>query len=277
MIRIVLLFLLLLLLASFRPVRLESFIQPFSRIGPFPRIVFRTTDRLVGPKAWRDVQIDWHRQNPLYTFVWYNNNDCHRFMSKHFPGPVLQAYEKLRPGAFKADLWRLCVLYKFGGVYIDAYAQSHLPLDRMIKLAGSATFISARDAPESGSGIHNGFIITTPQHPIVQRAIADIVQNVRNEFYGHSPLDITGPLQLQRSVDAVGRKDVYLGQLIWCPEQDVYFGTVKVISKYYSLLHYIYRKLRRKTMYSVMWRNRQVYNSTLNDSQTSDPDPTTAV
>ena len=41
------------------------------------------------------------------------------FISKYFNKDVLEAYDTLLPGAYKADLWRYCILYKMGGIYMD--------------------------------------------------------------------------------------------------------------------------------------------------------------
>ena len=49
----------------------------------------------------------------------YNDDDCRAFIQKEYPPDVLFAYDRLIPTAFKADLWRYCVLYKYGGVYLD--------------------------------------------------------------------------------------------------------------------------------------------------------------
>ena len=41
------------------------------------------------------------------------------FIKNNYPVDVLEAFNKLIPGAYKADLWRYCVLYKLGGIYLD--------------------------------------------------------------------------------------------------------------------------------------------------------------
>ena len=50
----------------------------------------------------------------------FNDADCREFIAREYPPDVLMAYDRLIPTAFKADLWRYCVLYKYGGVYLDA-------------------------------------------------------------------------------------------------------------------------------------------------------------
>jgi len=50
----------------------------------------------------------------------------------HFPSPVLEAYQAMKPGAFKADLFRYCVLLITGGVYADVDIQLESVLDLSI-------------------------------------------------------------------------------------------------------------------------------------------------
>ena len=50
----------------------------------------------------------------------YNDNDIKSFLASWFNPEVLQAYELLKPYAFKADLARYCLLYVYGGYYFDA-------------------------------------------------------------------------------------------------------------------------------------------------------------
>jgi hypothetical protein len=59
------------------------------------------------------------RQNPRFKHYLYDDEDCRQFIKNNFDTEVLNAYDRLIPGAYKADLWRLCVLYKWGGIYLD--------------------------------------------------------------------------------------------------------------------------------------------------------------
>ena len=49
----------------------------------------------------------------------FHDQDCRSFIEREYPPDVLMAYDRLIPTAFKADLWRYCVLYKYGGAYLD--------------------------------------------------------------------------------------------------------------------------------------------------------------
>jgi mannosyltransferase OCH1-like enzyme len=61
--------------------------------------------------------------HPNFEHNLFDDNDCHEFIKKNFPIEVLLAYDALIPGAYKADLWRLCILYIHGGVYMDIKLQ----------------------------------------------------------------------------------------------------------------------------------------------------------
>jgi len=58
-------------------------------------------------------------QHPRFTHHLYDDNDCREFIKTHFKPDVLWAYDSLVPGAYKADLWRLCILFINGGIYVD--------------------------------------------------------------------------------------------------------------------------------------------------------------
>ena len=59
--------------------------------------------------------------NPLFTHYVFSDNDRRLFIEQHFDTTVLHAYDSLIPGAYKADLWRYCVLYINGGIYLDSH------------------------------------------------------------------------------------------------------------------------------------------------------------
>ena len=128
----------------------------------------------------------------------YNDADCRAFIRSAFPPDVVAAYDRLIPTAFKADLWRYCVLYKFGGVYLDIKYRwggggcvgdgDSVPTLREIVErwgggggggGGDALLCLERDAVDLWApghfGIHNAFIITKPKNPLFLECIFRIV------------------------------------------------------------------------------------------------------
>jgi mannosyltransferase OCH1-like enzyme len=58
-------------------------------------------------------------KNPDFIHHLFDDDDCRNFIKDNFPEDVLYAYDTLIPGAYKADLWCYCILYKKGGIYLD--------------------------------------------------------------------------------------------------------------------------------------------------------------
>ena len=57
--------------------------------------------------------------NPEFKHSLYDESQCRRFIEKHFDKEVLNAYDNIIPSAYKCDLWRYCIMYKKGGIYLD--------------------------------------------------------------------------------------------------------------------------------------------------------------
>ena len=58
--------------------------------------------------------------NPSYKIRMYTEKMRSRFIKKHFP-EFYKYYIRINSnyGAAKADIWRVLILYKYGGIYID--------------------------------------------------------------------------------------------------------------------------------------------------------------
>ena len=62
----------------------------------------------------------WKFKSNEFNYYFYNNKMCDDFIKQHFDEKIQRAYFKLPMGVMKADLWRYCILYKYGGIYADA-------------------------------------------------------------------------------------------------------------------------------------------------------------
>lgn len=125
----------------------------------------------------------------------YGNNDILDLLTKHYSKSVVHAYQDLIPFAFKADLARYCLLHTFGGLYSDL-SYFHI---RPLELKSSCEAVVFRDVPGHPSwAVSNAIIYSNPNNEFLAKAIARIVENHAKGFYGHSPLEPTGPYMLGR-------------------------------------------------------------------------------
>jgi hypothetical protein len=61
----------------------------------------------------------WEQSGNDWEYRFYDDDAIENFLSEYFPPEVREAYDALDPGAYKADLFRYCVLLIRGGVYAD--------------------------------------------------------------------------------------------------------------------------------------------------------------
>ncbi len=74
----------------------------------------------------------WQKLNPdLEVFV-FDDQKIESFFGAQFPPEYLQIFRRIPDGPIKADFWRVCVLYKEGGVYSDIDNVPLVPLKSFI-------------------------------------------------------------------------------------------------------------------------------------------------
>ena len=170
-----------------------------------PRIIYQTFESYEVPDGMFKSINSWLDMNTEYEHYFFSEDDRIDFIEKNFDSRVLNSYLRLIPGAFRADLWRCCVLYEKGGVYVDSDMICLKSLNELIKDVD--TFITCRDDPMSFKFLANGFIASIPKHPFLKKMIDNIVDNVENlrvRYY----LDISGPGLLGKSVNEIcGRNE----------------------------------------------------------------------
>ena len=126
--------------------------------------------------------------NPRFNYQLYDDNDCREFIKNNFDENILNAYDGLIPGAYKADLWRYCILFKKGGIYLDI---KYIPANgfKLINLLEKEHFCLDVD----NNGIYNAIIVAKPGNNILLKAINQIAINVKEKYYGETFLYPTGP------------------------------------------------------------------------------------
>ena len=143
--------------------------------------------------------------NPEFNHYLYDENDCREFIKNNFNEDVLNAYNSLIPCSYKSDLWRFCVLYINGGVYLDIKIKCVNGF-KLISLTEKEFF--TRDRIEYS--VITGLIITLPKNEILLKCINQIVENVKNKYYGNCALLPTGPRLLGQffSTDEINKLEL---------------------------------------------------------------------
>ena len=82
----------------------------------FPKVIYfcnKTLDKMV------EYSNNWKKLNPDYQIKLYDDGLCKRFLLKHFGKLHYEIFNFLKDGPIRADFWRICILYHYGGVYSD--------------------------------------------------------------------------------------------------------------------------------------------------------------
>ena len=131
--------------------------------------------------------------NPKMNFHLYDENECREFIKTYFEPDVVDAYDKLIPCSYKSDLWRYCVLFINGGIYMDIKF-SCVNNFKLISLTEKEHFVRDIELLQGPpGGTLTGLIVCKPGNIILFNCIRQIINNVKNQFYGITSLYPTGP------------------------------------------------------------------------------------
>jgi len=247
---------------------LPSYKKPLTYFMNIPLIIYRAyNNRYTHQKMFKECHQKWVELNPKYQVIWYTYTQRDLFM-KDFNKRVYNAYKLIKPGAFKADICRLCILYKYGGIYVDAHTTPVKDMDYIMKylLPQEHNFISVLDCKEAGGGVHNGFIVSSARHPFLKQCIDNIVNTIERRSYTDHVLAVTGPLCLERSIHKVlgnkmsfeqgynynGQLTFYLLKFEWGISQWIYDKGIRIMSKKYNALEYFYNKIIQKKKVTII-------------------------
>tara|TARA_Y100001972_G_C7648233_1_gene325856 strand:- start:1340 stop:2185 length:846 start_codon:yes stop_codon:yes gene_type:complete len=125
--------------------------------------------------------------NPQWEYHFYDDNMCIQFLNDHYGKEYVDKFNGFKKGAHKADLWRYCVLYMYGGVYIDIDLEMLVPLDAIID---NETFIVpyTNTIPTkivNANNIYNALIMVKPKHPVIY----DCIQRIMKTSFEHAEHD----------------------------------------------------------------------------------------
>lgn len=161
-----------------------------------PFVIFKTGSFTILPSEIKTV-IDKCSRKLKSTYFYFNDQMCHTFIKNNYDSKVLIAYESLIPTAYKADLWRFCVLYKYGGIYSDLSQEVlksyNINIDNCDML-----LVKDRNICYSNDNIQISFMATIPKNNFFKYVIDNLTKDILNRRKGICSLDVTGPVYIGR-------------------------------------------------------------------------------
>ncbi len=180
---------------------------------------------VVGPLLYTNYR---HNANISLRFErrFIDDTSARDFIVQHFTKREVEAYDVLIPGAYKADILRMCLLFKNGGFYKDINKTLHVNLEPLAQYS----LIVFRDS--NPAYIFQGLLACAPQNKHMGFVLDHIVSDCLDHNAGHDYLFPTGPgafghylnLSLGRSptdhwkpgvMQDQDGNDIYVGQVIY--------------------------------------------------------------
>ena len=107
------------------------------------------------------------------------------------------AYKKVIPHAYKADLLKYIILYKYGGWIVDPGIMISSCID-----TNNTDLLLFKDVPgfQNDMAIANNIMFAQKNHILFKTMIDITCDNILNERYLNTPWDISGPTLLWKVV-----------------------------------------------------------------------------
>ena len=110
----------------------------------------------------------------------FDDNDCERFLLEHYGPRFAFIFKSIPDGAIKSDFWRVCILYKMGGVYADADIHPLTPISQFVQhgihMLTCHSMWDYRHEADGPSSLNPHFIISEPGSPILKKCIDNYVR-----------------------------------------------------------------------------------------------------
>lgn len=155
-----------------------------------PPLIHRVWECADIPKRYEEDIMSWiDNAAGMFVFLW-TSEVRKTFINKTLGPGNLELYNRLLPGAYRADLFRYVVMYHLGGVYSDVDAHLHMKLSNIGYLFNGTTLAIDIDAKRLLNG---AILMSARKQAIFLCAMGEVFDHSAHRLYFDSDLDISGP------------------------------------------------------------------------------------
>lgn len=155
-----------------------------------PKIIWQTHewDYQDLPEVFKKTSHTWKNLNPEWEYRYFNAKDRKDFIEEYYP-ILLETYLEpifLEPIKVRqADIWRYCVVHKYGGVYADMDSVCIKPLDYMLEsYSNEDLLVLKRNMDLDNKDVHNCNFAGIKNSQTLNNIIDDLYQTTKlNKFY----------------------------------------------------------------------------------------------
>lgn len=243
-------------------------------------------DRRLGPGMFTSLLTLIHH-NPEYEFIFFDDDDVDRFLCEtsreEWAIPILS---RVMAGAMRADIWRLLIMQRYGGVYVDSdiSAIGKIPIkdgDTAVSGVGCWSHLPAPADPwtdgKPGGLLEHWAIAFMPHHPFINAAVSVMKENLlRPEYLLRSDtpeavaeesvtIRITGPAMYQWALHDILNKskcemiEMSYCEALWNPEK--HCGDMETFRSYFPRGERFFRRVNlNETVRHKLFLNSDIMN-----------------
>ncbi len=170
-----------------------------------PPNLFQFWDKEIRPAEVDALMRSWE-QDKAFVYRAFDNVSAANMIRREFDARTLAAYQACKVPAMQADLFRLCALYAFGGIYVDADIRNLGTNDLMLEREGRGILMSR------GAAVANDLMVIHNKHdPLIDYALKTAVDNIEKRI-GGTVWHVTGPGIFTKAFQKFGQEhDMFRG------------------------------------------------------------------
>jgi mannosyltransferase OCH1-like enzyme len=148
----------------------------------------------------------WKNYCPEFNYNFYSDSMCKKFIEDNFDENIINAYNRCPMAVMKADLWRYCIIYTYGGIYADTDTLCLVNPDIFVNTNAKLVF-----APENDTGFFCQWFFAAPKNSPVLKEVIDLsvkrileIKEIKGEHIIHY---LTGPAMFTDAIELYLKKN----------------------------------------------------------------------
>lgn len=146
-----------------------------------------------------DATKTWIEKNPGWEYNYFSDEDVMDFVSDNFGNKWVNIFNDCPVGVMRADIWRIMILYVYGGMYTDLDTVCNVSISTWFdKISDKRVILNA----EHEIHIQQWTFLSESNHPLLEYMLNNIENGFKNPDYSnpHFVHALTGPGIFTKSI-----------------------------------------------------------------------------
>ena len=146
-----------------------------------PNILWQTYKSAAIPDQAKPLIKSWLDANPELAWYFMDDARCDQFMQDHFDPEFYNMYKSLPFGVMRSDVWRVAVVYVYGGIYADTDCHCHTPISNWINPEDRLVVAVEMD----NGALANFTFAAVPRHPVLLTVLEHFLELYNSPGFLH--------------------------------------------------------------------------------------------